>query len=101
MYADDQTVCTVTVDDEPSFVLADICAVLDIVNPYNVAACLDEDEKGVRPLDTRGGIQSVTIVNESGMYQVVLRSDKPEARAFKRWVMHEVLPSIRRTGSAR
>ncbi|MFF3029120.1 BRO family protein [Microbacterium sp. NPDC057944] len=95
----DQQVRTFEIDGEPWFVLADICAVLDIANPRNVAARLDEDEKGVRPLDTPGGVQSVTIVNESGMYQVVLRSDKPEAKQFRWWVTHEVLPSIRRTGS--
>lgn len=95
----DQQVRTFEIDGEPWFVLADICQVLDIANPRNVAARLDEDERGVRPLDTPGGIQSVTIVNESGMYQVVLRSDKPEARQFRWWVTHEVLPSIRRTGS--
>ncbi|VHM07416.1 phage antirepressor protein [Streptococcus pyogenes] len=95
----DQQVRTFEIDGEPWFVLADICQVLDIANPRNVAARLDEDEKGVRPLDTPGGIQSVTIVNESGMYQVVLRSDKPEARQFRWWVTHDVLPAIRRTGS--
>lgn len=94
-----QQVRTFEIDGQPWFVLADICAVLDIANPRNVAARLDEDEKGVRPLDTPGGVQSVTIVNESGMYQVVLRSDKPEAKQFRWWVTHEVLPSIRRTGS--
>ncbi|MEV7798601.1 BRO family protein [Microbacterium foliorum] len=95
----DQQVRTFEIDGEPWFVLADICAVLDVANPRNVAARLDEDEKGVRPLDTPGGTQSVTIVNESGMYQVVLRSDKPEAKQFRWWVTHEVLPSIRHTGA--
>lgn len=95
----EQQVRTFDIDGEPWFVLADICAVLDIANPRNVAARLDEDEKGVRPLDTPGGVQSVTVVNESGMYQVVLRSDKPEAKQFRWWVTHEVLPSIRRTGA--
>ena len=95
----DQQVRTFEIDSEPWFVLADLCGVLDIANPRNVAARLDEDEKGVRPLDTPGGVQSVTIVNESGMYQVVLRSDKPEAKQFRWWVTHEVLPSIRRTGA--
>lgn len=95
----DQQIRTFEIDGEPWFVLADICAVLDIANPRNVATRLDEDEKGVRPLDTPGGVQSVTIVNESGMYQAVLRSDKPEAKQFRWWVTHEVLPSIRRTGA--
>lgn len=97
-YADHQ-VRTIEVDGELWFVLADICRALDIANPRNVAARLDEDEKGVHQMDTLGGAQSVTIVNESGMYQVILRSEKPEARQFRWWVTHEVLPSIRRTGA--
>lgn len=89
---------TVLIDGEPWFVLADLCRVLDIANPRNVATRLDEDEKGVHQMDTLGGRQSVTVVNEPGMYQVVLRSDKPEAKQFKWWLTHDVLPTIRRTG---
>lgn len=85
-------------DDEPWWVLADVCKVLGIENSRNVVSRLDADEKGVRQMDTPGGPQKMTIINESGLYSVILRSDKPEARAFKRWVTHEVLPSIRRTG---
>ena len=90
---------TITVSGETWFVLADLCRVLGIANPRNVAARLDEDEKGVRLVDTPGGTQSLTVVNEPGMYQVVLRSEKPEARQFRWWITHEVLPKIRRTGS--
>jgi anti-repressor protein len=59
---------------------------------------LDEDEKGARSTHTLGGEQSVSVVNEPGLYALTLGSRKPEAKAFKRWVTHEVLPSIRRTG---
>ena len=83
---------------EPWFVLADVCRVLEIANPRNVAARLDDDEKGVHQVDTLGGPQNVTIISEPGLYAVVQRSDKPAARRFDRWVRHEVLPAIRKTG---
>lgn len=83
----------------PWFVLADLCRVLDLRNSRDVAARLDEDTKGVGQTDTLGGPQQVTIVSEAGMYEVVLRSDKPEARTFRRWITHDVLPALRRTGT--
>lgn len=84
--------------DEPWWVLADVCKVLGLGSPHKVAERLDDDEKGRSQIPTLGGPQEMTIINESGLYSVILRSDKPEAKAFKRWVTHEVLPSIRRTG---
>lgn len=90
---------TVQKDGEPWFVLRDVCAVLGTTNDRNVAARLDADEKGVHQLDTPGGMQSMTIINESGLYNVILRSDKPEAKPFRKWVTSEVLPTIRKTGS--
>ncbi|MBQ6163930.1 MAG: hypothetical protein IJK23_05600 [Clostridia bacterium] len=85
-------------DGEPWFVLKDVCDVLRISNSRNVVERLDEDEKGVHLMDTPGGEQQMTIINESGLYNVILRSDKPEAKPFRKWVTSEVLPSIRRTG---
>lgn len=85
-------------DGAPWWVLADVCRVLNLSNSRRVAERLDADEKGVTLGDTPGGPQNMTIINESGLYSVILRSDKPEAKAFKRWVTHEVLPSIRKTG---
>lgn len=84
---------------DPWFVLADLCAVLGITNARNVAARLDDDMKGVRRVDTLGGAQSMTVVTEPGMYDVVVRSDSSMASPFRRWVTTEVLPSIRRTGT--
>ena len=84
---------------EPFFVAADVCRILEIGNSRDAAARLDDDEKGVVLTDTPGGLQEMTAVNEPGLYHLILSSRKPEARAFKRWVTHEVLPSIRRTGS--
>lgn len=86
-------------DGEIWWMLADVCKVLEIKNPRNVAARLDDDEKGVRLVDTLGGAQNITVINEPGLYSVILRSDKPEAKQFKRWVTHDVLPSIRKNGS--
>lgn len=86
-------------DNQPWWVLKDVCAALGIDNYRNVATRLDGDEKGVHQMDTLGGLQNITTINESGLYNVILRSDKPEAKAFKRWVTHKVLPSIRKTGS--
>lgn len=81
------------------WVLRDVCEVLGLSTPARVAERLDDDEKGVSLIHTPGGKQEMTIINEPGLYSVILRSDKPEAKAFKRWVVHEVLPSIRKTGS--
>lgn len=80
------------------WVLKDVTDAQNIANARNVAARLDDDEKGVYQVDTLGGPQEMTIVNEAGLYKIILRSDKPEAKEFQRWVTHEVLPQIRRTG---
>ena len=89
---------TVQRDGEPWWVLKDVCAVLGIGNSGNVAARLDDDEKGIHTVDTLGGKQDLTIISESGLYNIILLSRKPEARRFKRWVTHDVLPTIRRHG---
>ena len=92
------TVRTVMKDGNHWWVLKDVCSVLEIGNSRDVMARLDSDEKGVDIIDTPGGKQEVSIINESGLYSVILVSRKPEAKKFKRWVTHEVLPSIRRHG---
>ncbi|GAB2567214.1 phage antirepressor [Leucobacter ruminantium] len=96
---DGRDVRVVLIDNEPWFVLADLCRVLEIRNVGNAAARLDHEMKGIHQADTPGGRQSMTIVSEAGMYEVVIRSDKPEAAAFRRWITSEVLPQIRKTGS--
>lgn len=85
-------------DGTPWWVLSDVCKVVGLGSPHKVADRLDDDEKGRNQIPTLGGNQKVTIINESGLYNVLLRSDKPEAKPFKRWVTHEVLPQIRSTG---
>lgn len=91
---------TVEKDGELWWVLKDVCGVLGIANHSNVMTRLDEDEKALHLVeDLNGKAQHTSIINEPGLYNVILRSDKPEAKDFKRWVTHEVLPSIRKTGS--
>lgn len=82
----------------PWFVAADVCAVLALPDTHKAVGRLDDDEKATATVPTLGGTQSMTTINESGLYSLILGSRKPEARAFKRWVTHEVLPTIRRTG---
>lgn len=92
----------VLTDDQgdPHFVLADVCAALGIANARDTAARLPEDAVGqTDTIDSLGRKQTVNTVSESGFYRVVLRSDKPQAEPFIRWVTSEVLPAIRRTGS--
>lgn len=91
---------TVDMDGEAWFVLKDVCEVLNIADHKVVVRRLDEDEVCQTPLtDSMGRQQSTTIINESGLYHVILRSDKPEAAPFRRWVTNDVLPAIRKTGS--
>ena len=89
---------TVTLNGAPCFVAADICRALDIANSRDAVKRLDDDERGVVSTDTLGGVQEMTVVNESGLYSLVLGSRKPEAKQFKRWITHEVIPTIRKTG---
>lgn len=83
---------------EPWFVGRDVCAVLELRNESQSLARLDPDEKGVHSMDTPGGQQAMTIVSEPGVYRLVFTSRKPEAEEFKRWLAHEVLPQLRKTG---
>ena len=84
---------------QPWFVAADVCAALELPETHKAIARLDDDEKGRNSIPTPGGQQEMSVVNESGLYNLVLGSRKPEAKRFKRWITHEVLPSIRKTGS--
>ncbi|WP_167853917.1 phage antirepressor [Acidipropionibacterium timonense] len=89
------TIRTVSIDGEPWFVATDICTALDLTNTTVTLQRLDDDERSKFNLGRQG---ETWCVNEAGLYSLVLASRKPEAKAFKRWVTHEVLPSIRRTG---
>lgn len=89
----------VTIDGEPWWVVNDVCAVLEISNPTMAAQRLEkEDLSQAEVLDPRGARQLTNIVNEPGLYELIFRSDKPAAKAFRRWVVTDVLPAIRRDG---
>ena len=95
---------TVQRNGEPWWILKDVCAVLEIGNSRDVTTRLDDDEKAaVDIVDTSSNgttqSRSVTVVSESGLYSTILLSRKPEAKKFKRWVTHEVLPAIRKHGA--
>lgn len=96
---EDKPVRTVLVGGEPWFVAKDVCDILEIANSRDAVGRLDEDEKGVVSTDTPGGRQEMAAVNEPGLYNLVMGSRKPEAKMFQRWVRHEVLPAIRKTGT--
>ena len=87
------------IEGEPWFVAGDVAHALGYRDAFNAVRSLDDDDKGTHQLSTRGGCQSVTVVNESGLYALILGSHLPSAKSFKRWVTKEVLPSIRRTGA--
>lgn len=96
---DGAAVRVITREGEPWFVASDVCAVLGIGNVSMATTRLDDDEKGISSVDTFRGTQQTLIINESGLYSLVLTSRKPEAKRFKRWVTAEVLPAIRKTGA--
>ena len=94
----EQEVRTTLIDGEVWFVAKDVCDVLEIKNVTQAVQQLDEDERSMFYIGRQG---EANIISESGVYALVFRSNKPEAKAFSRWVRHEVLPQIRRTGSYR
>lgn len=95
-----QEVRIVDINGDPWWLLKDVCDILGIANSRDAADRLDDDEKNTVVLsDGTPGNPNRTIVNEAGLYNLILRSDKPEAKAFRRWVTHEVLPQIRKTGA--
>ncbi|MED1950471.1 phage antirepressor KilAC domain-containing protein [Brevibacillus centrosporus] len=85
-------------EGEPWFVARDVCEVLDIANYRNATAKLSTSMKGVQIMDTPGGKQEVTVLNEAGVYKIVFTSNKPEAEKFSDWVAIDVLPAIRKHG---
>lgn len=95
-----QPVRTVQLNDQPYWVLKDVCAVLGISNSRMTAERLEDDEVSQTDIiDALGRSQNTTIITESGLYAVILRSDKPNAKEFRKWVTSEVLPAIRKTGA--
>ena len=95
----DHAVRVLQIEDAPWFVATDVAESLGYKSPKDAASYLDDDEKGSAIVRTPGGDQKLTVINESGLYALVLRSRKPGARKFAKWVTSEVLPAIRKTGS--
>jgi len=97
---EEQTVRIIMKDDLLWWVLKDVMMILGLRNPTEAVRSLDEDEFIITELiDSLGRNQKTYIINEPGLYSLILRSRKPEAKAFKRWIVHEVLPAIRKTGT--
>ncbi|WP_417208817.1 phage antirepressor [Acidaminococcus fermentans] len=91
---------TLAINNEPWFVGKDVAEVLGYSNVRDaLRKHVDEEDKGVAFCDTPGGIQSMSIINESGLYSLVLSSKLPSAKEFKRWITHEVIPAIRQHGA--
>lgn len=95
---DGNAVRAIVREGEPWFVAKDVCDVLEIGNSRDALSRLDEDEKDVGNTDTLGGQQEMNIISESGLYSLIFRSRKPEAKRFRKWVTGEVLPSLRKYG---
>ena len=91
-------VCVVECEGEPWFVVKDVCECLELTDVSKTISLLDDDEKGTNSIRTPGGEQQMLVISEPGLYSLILRSRKPEAKAFKRWIIHEVVPSIRKRG---
>ena len=90
---------TLTIDDEPWFVAVDVCRALEIGNPTDAMRRLDADERTLVSIEGASNGLPVNAVNEPGLYTLILGSRKPEAKAFKRWITHEVIPAIRKHGA--
>ena len=91
----------ILIDNKPWFVSKDVCDVLGIVNHKDATKSLDDDEKGVGkiyPLSGKGGLQSTTVISESGLYALILRSNKPYAKTFRKWITSEVIPALMKRG---
>ncbi len=94
-----QEIKTIEIDNQIWFIARNICDILDIHDSGQAIERIDEDEKLTRKLYVSGQERNVYLINESGLYTLILRSNKPEAKKFKKWITKEVLPSIRKTGS--
>ena len=93
----DKEIRVMTLENNPWWVAKDVCETLTLTNPTEAVRALDEDEKSTLRISEGG--PEVNIINEAGLYSLIIRSNKPEAKQFKRWITHEVIPQIRKTGS--
>lgn len=95
---EENNVRTLTIDNKPYFVAADICDILEIKNARDAVSRLDDDEKATSVVPTQYGDKRMHVINESGLYALIFTSRKDEAKSFRKWVTAEVLPQIRQTG---
>lgn len=95
---ENQNVRVIEINNEPWFVAKDVAEILGFRDPYTATRTLDDDEKLLHTICVSGQNRETTLVNEPGLYSLILKSRKPEAKQFKRWVTHEVIPSIRKHG---
>lgn len=93
-----QEVRNLLIDNKPWFVAKDVCNVLGLSNSRKSVASLDDDEKGVTKCYTLGGKQNLSIISESGLYALILRSNKPQAKAFRKWITSDVIPTLLKKG---
>ena len=98
-YNGSRKVRTVDRDGEVWFVAKDVCNILEVADYHQAVERLDDDERGRYKVPTPRGIQEMTTINEPGLYKLIFKSRKTEAKNFTRWVTHEVLPAIRKTGA--
>jgi len=99
-YNDNMQVRTKNIDNEPWFVAKDVCQILDIKNHKDAIKNLDEDESMGSEIPTPSrGLQTLNFVNESGLYHLIFKSQKPDAKMFRKWVTSEILPTLRKTGT--
>lgn len=99
VYKNEKPVRTVNIDGDVWFVAKDVADILGFEDATHAVRGLDDDEKGLHKMDTLGGMQDMTVISEPGLMTLILRSNKKEAKPFRRWVTHEVLPQIFRSGS--
>lgn len=90
---------SVEINGEIYFVAADVCRILEVGDTSNAVKTLDDDEKGTHIISTVGGLQKMLVVNEAGLYRLIFKSRKPDAKKFQRWIYHEVIPAIRKHGA--
>lgn len=97
--ASDKHLSPILINGQPYFVAVEICEILDLSNTTKALYALDDDEKLTLPIVRAGQKRSVNLINESGLYNLIFQSRKPEAKSFRKWVTSEVLPAIRKTGT--
>ena len=98
LFEGEHLVRQIDMGDEIWFVGADVCRVLGLKNPHSSLALLDDDERGLHTMEGNGGERDMILISEAGVYRLVFKSRKPVAERFKRWLAHDVIPSIRKTG---